>query len=49
MRHDDTWVKKAEKTSAVFVSFKRLSLSLGDYLSTIRSLKMANKDIKQTR
>ncbi len=49
MKHTETWTKKNEKRSAVSLSFKRLNLSLGDYLSTIKDLKIVDKEIKQTR
>lgn len=43
------WIKKADKKSAVSLSFKRLSLTLGDYLSTIRDLKDVDKEVKHSR
>jgi len=49
MKHTETWMKKNQKRSAVSLSFKRLNSSLGDYLSTIKDLKIVDKEIKQTR
>ena len=49
MKHKTTWLKKSEKKNSVSVSFKRLNLSLGDYLSTINDLKIVDKEIKQAR
>lgn len=49
MKHKTSWMRKSEKKSAVSLSFKRLNLSLGDYLSAINGLKVADKEIKQTR
>ena len=49
MKYSETWMKRAEKRNAVSLSFKRLNLSLGDYLSTIRNLKVVDKEIKHTR
>lgn len=49
MKHQTTWLKKNEKKNSVSVSFKRLNLSLGDYLSTINDLKIVDKEIKQAR
>ena len=49
MKHKETWSRKTEKKNAVSLSFKRLNLSLGDYLSTINGLKIVDKEVKHTR
>ena len=44
----ESWLKKPDKKSPVSLSFKRLNLSLGEYLSTINSLKCEDKEVKET-